>query len=132
MATLLRNIQPWMQKSIVDVEDHIEKWVSKKAEKKIHTVHKFLDAFELRLLARPTPATKLPTIQAKLTSLQSDVDAILEMRAIDPESAPTKLAEDTMLDALSRSLLSSNMSNRFIPNDSAPSIPLRLMMRPVR
>lgn len=32
LATLIHHIQPWMQKSIVEVEEHIEKWVAKQAE----------------------------------------------------------------------------------------------------
>lgn len=54
MATLLYHIQPWMKKSIVEAKDHIEKWVAKETGRQIQVVNKFLDAFELRLLARPT------------------------------------------------------------------------------
>lgn len=48
MSTLLHLIQPWMEKSIEETEDHIENWVSKQGEQQIQTFHKRLDAFELR------------------------------------------------------------------------------------
>lgn len=63
-------------------------------------VHKRLDAFELWVVVRPSPKTDLIVIYTQLAILQADVDTILEMRGTKPESAPTELAEDTVLDAL--------------------------------
>uniref|UniRef100_M1DVC6 Integrase core domain containing protein n=1 Tax=Solanum tuberosum TaxID=4113 RepID=M1DVC6_SOLTU len=99
MATLLHHIQPWMQKSIAQFEARVEKRVAKQ---QIHIVHKCLNAFELRVLARPAPDTDLSSIRAELASLRADVDAILEIPAYEPEDAPTVLTEDTVLDALFR------------------------------
>lgn len=71
-------------------------------------MHKCLDAFELCVLAQPTPATDLTTIHVDLSRLQADVDAILEIWGIEIESDPTKLVEDTVLEALFMALLSHN------------------------
>lgn len=54
-------------------------------------VHKCLDAFSLRVPVRPAPTTDLTTIQTELACLRPDVDAILEIRGTDPESAPNDL-----------------------------------------
>lgn len=51
MATLLRIIHPWIQKSIKEVEKFIEKRMVKQAKQYIHTAYKLLDAFELHVLA---------------------------------------------------------------------------------
>ena len=51
MATLLHHIQPWMQKSITESEARMER----KMQRNIAEVHQRLDAFELRVLARPAP-----------------------------------------------------------------------------
>ena len=69
MATLLHHIQLWMQKSKVESEARIEKRVAKQTEQQIQVVHKRLDAFELRVLARPATDTDLFSIWAKLASL---------------------------------------------------------------
>ncbi|TMX02501.1 hypothetical protein EJD97_021341 [Solanum chilense] len=61
--------------------------------------HSTLDA-EIHL--RPSPTTDLTVIYTELAILQADVDTILEMWGTKPESAPTELAEDTVLDALNR------------------------------
>lgn len=54
MTTLLCHIQSWMQNSIVDIKDRIEKQVHQ-----IQEVYKRLDAFNLLVLARPDPDTNL-------------------------------------------------------------------------
>uniref|UniRef100_M1A7F0 Integrase core domain containing protein n=1 Tax=Solanum tuberosum TaxID=4113 RepID=M1A7F0_SOLTU len=102
MATLLHHIQPWMQKSIAESEARIEKRVAKQTEQQIQVVHKCLDAFELRVLARPVPNTDLSSICAELASLRAGVDAILEIPVNELEHAPMVLFEDTVLDALFR------------------------------
>lgn len=91
MATLLHHIHPWMQKSITE-EERIEKRVTKLVEQQLQAVHKHLDAFELRGLARPAPTADLSSIVTEMVILRPDVDAILEMRGTNPDSAPTKLA----------------------------------------
>lgn len=62
MATLVHYIQPWMQKSISKEEDNIEKRVAKRVEHHIQVVHKYLDAFEQRVLERPSLTIDLTTI----------------------------------------------------------------------
>ena len=59
MATLLHNIHPGMQKSIVEAKDRIEKKVAHQTEKSIHTVHQRLVAFELRVRACPSSTINL-------------------------------------------------------------------------
>ena len=53
MPTLLHHIQPWMQKSITESEDCLERKMHQFTERKIVKVNQRLDAFELRVLARP-------------------------------------------------------------------------------
>ena len=43
-----------------------------------HRVHQLLDAFELRVLARPAPKVKVSTLQAAVESLHADIYIILE------------------------------------------------------
>ena len=99
MSTLLHHIETWKQKSIAEAEDRIEKRVAKKTERKIQVVHQRIDAFELRVLARPAPTIDFTTLQV-VVSLRADVDSILEMRGPEPETTPIELVEDTVLVAL--------------------------------
>ena len=92
MATLLRHIQSWMQKSIAESEAHMERQM----QRKIAEVNLRLDAFELRVLARPAPPVYVSTLQDTVDSLRADIDMILEARV--PESVEP--AEDTVLEAL--------------------------------
>ena len=68
MATLLHHIQPWMQKSITDSEDRLERKMVQYTERKIAEVHQHLDAFELRVLSRPAPPMDVSTLQAAVDS----------------------------------------------------------------
>ena len=54
MATLRHHIQPWMQKSITESEERLERKMVQYTERKIAEVHQRLDAFELRVLSRPS------------------------------------------------------------------------------
>ena len=92
MSTLLHHIQPWMQKSITESEARMER----KMQRKIAEVHQRLDAFELRVLARPAPPVDVSTLQAAVDSLRADIDMILE--ATVPK--PVEPVEDTVLAAL--------------------------------
>ena len=58
MDTLLHHIQSWMQKSITESEARMER----KMQRKIVEVHQRLDAFELRVLARPAPPVDVSTL----------------------------------------------------------------------
>ena len=62
MATVLLHIQPWMQKSVYDVED------ARRLSKKNLRVHQHLDVFELRVLARPTFTIQLTTLQDEVAN----------------------------------------------------------------
>ena len=55
MATLLHHIQPWMQRSIAEAEERLERRMVQHPEGKIVEVHQRLDAFELWVLAWPAP-----------------------------------------------------------------------------
>ncbi|KAG5610244.1 hypothetical protein H5410_021525 [Solanum commersonii] len=69
-------------------------------DRKVQEVNKHLDSFELQVLERSTPTIDLSSLQAELASLQTDVDTILAALTIEPQVAPTALADDTVLDAL--------------------------------
>ena len=62
MATLLHHIQPWMQKSITESEERLERKMQQFIERKIAEVNQRLDAFELRVLARPAPPVDVSTL----------------------------------------------------------------------
>ncbi|KAG5599281.1 hypothetical protein H5410_030651 [Solanum commersonii] len=96
MATLLHHIHPWMQKSIVESEARMEGMI----ERKIQAINKCLDAFELRLLKRPAPTINLSSFQSELASLRTDIDSILATSTVEPQAAPTTLADDTVFDVL--------------------------------
>ena len=96
MATLLHHIQPWMQKSITESETRIETKMQQFTKRKIAEVNQRLDAFELRVLARPAPLVDVSTLQAAVDSLRADIDTILEARV--PE--PVEPVEDAVLAAM--------------------------------
>ena len=100
MATLLHHIQPWMQKSITESEERLERKMMKFTERKIVEVNQHLDAFELRVLARPAPPVDVSTLQAAVDSLRADIDTILEARVPESEAPSVEPAEDTVLAAL--------------------------------
>uniref|UniRef100_M1E136 Integrase core domain containing protein n=1 Tax=Solanum tuberosum TaxID=4113 RepID=M1E136_SOLTU len=52
------------------------------------------------VLERSAPAIDLSALQAELASLRTDVDAILAATSVEPQVAPTALADDTVLDVL--------------------------------
>ncbi|KAG5599179.1 hypothetical protein H5410_030549, partial [Solanum commersonii] len=100
MATLLHHIQPWMQKMIAESEARVERRMGDMMDRKVQAVNNRLDAFERRVLEQPAPAIDLSALQADIASLRSDVEAILAAPAVEPQVAPTALADDTVLDAL--------------------------------
>ena len=69
-------------------------------KRKIAEVHQRLDAFELRVLARPAPPVDMSTLQAAVDNLRADIDTILEARVPESEAPSVKPAEDTVLAAL--------------------------------
>ena len=69
-------------------------------EPKIAEVHQRLDAFELRVLARPAPPVDMSNLQATVDSLRVDIDTILKARVPESEAFSREPAEDTVLAAL--------------------------------
>ena len=51
MATLMHHIQPWLQKSITESEERLERKIVQFTERKIVEGNQRLDAFEMRVLA---------------------------------------------------------------------------------
>ena len=100
MVTLLHHIQPWMQKSITESEQRLERNMMQFMERKIAEVNQPLDAFELRVLARPAPPVDVSTLQAAVDSLRADIDTILETRVPKSEAPSFEPVEDTVLAAL--------------------------------
>ena len=100
MDTLLHHIQSRMQKSITESEERLERKMVQYTERKIAEVNQRLDAFELRVLARPAPPVDVSTLQAAVDSLRADIDTILEARVPDSEAPSVEPAEDTVLVAL--------------------------------
>ena len=81
-----------MQKSIAESEVRMERQM----QRKIAEVNQRLDAFELRVLARPAPPVDVSTLQAAVDGLRADIDTILEARVLEPVDP----VEDTVLAAL--------------------------------
>ena len=89
-----------MQKSITESEESLERKMVQFIERKIDEVNQRLDAFELRVLARPSPSVDVSTLQNRVDSLRADIDTILEARVPNYEASSVDPAEDTVLAAL--------------------------------
>ncbi|TMX01174.1 hypothetical protein EJD97_025003 [Solanum chilense] len=111
MATLLHHIQSWMQRSITEAEKRLERKIVQHIERKIAEVHQCLDAFELRVLARPAPPVDVSTLQAPVDSLRADIDTILEARVPESEAPSVEPAEDTV------------WADLFAPSEIPPPLP---------
>ena len=94
MATLPHHIQPWMQRSITEAEEHLERKMVQHTERKIAEVHQRLDAFELRMFVQPAPPVDVSTLQAAVDSLRTDIDTILEARVPEFEAPSVEPAEE--------------------------------------
>ena len=86
MATLLHHIQPWMQRSIAEAEERLERRIVQHTERKISEVHQRLYTFELRVLSRPAFQVDVSTLQAAIESLRADIDMNLEDRVLESEA----------------------------------------------
>ena len=91
---------PWMQRSITEKEERLKRKMVQYTERKIAEVHQHLDAFELRMLARPSPSVDMSTIEAAVDSLRADIDTILEARMPESEAPSVEPVEDTVLAGL--------------------------------
>ena len=89
-----------MQRSITEAEEGLERKIVQYTERNIDEVHQRLDAFELRVLARPAPPVDVSTLQAAVNIRRADIDTILEARVPEPEAPSVEPAEDTVLAAL--------------------------------
>ena len=89
-----------MQKSITESEERLERKMVQFTERKIIDVNQLLNAFELRMLARPAPPVDVSTLQAAVDSLRADIDTILEARVPESEAPFVEPTEDTLLAAL--------------------------------
>ena len=69
-----------MKKPITELEERPERKMVQFIEWKIAEVNQHLDAFELRVLARPAPPVDVSTLQAAVDNLRADIDTILEAR----------------------------------------------------
>ena len=100
MATLLHHIQPWMQRSIVEAEERLERRMVQHTERKIAEVHQRLYAFELWVLARPAPQVDVSILQAAIDSLHAYINMILEARVLESEAPSAEPGEDTVMATL--------------------------------
>ena len=89
-----------MQRSITEAEERLEWRMVQHTERKIDKVHQCLDAFELRVLARPVPRVDVSTLQAAVDSLRADINTILEARVPESEASSAEPAEDTVMATL--------------------------------
>ena len=89
-----------MQRSIAEEEERLDRRMVQNIERKIAKVHQRLDAFELRVLARPAPQVDVSTLQAAVDSLRTDIDMILEARVPESEAPSVEPAEDKVMEAL--------------------------------
>ena len=74
------------------MEQRLKRNMAQHTEQKIADVHKRLDAFELRVVARPAPQVDVSTLQAAVESLRADIDIFLEVGVLeseDPSADPT-------------------------------------------
>ena len=78
----------------------MERRIVQHIEQKIDEVHQRLDAFELRVLARPAPLVDVSTLQAAVDNLHADIDMILEAREPESEAPSAEPNEDTVMAAL--------------------------------
>lgn len=67
---------------------------------KVLDIGKCLDAFNLRVLERPTSSVNISSFKNELTRLWADLYAILSPPIYLPHLAPAPLADDKVLEAL--------------------------------
>ena len=89
-----------MQRSIAEAEERLERRMVQHTEQKIAEVHQRLDAFELRVLARPARQVHVSNLQAAVKSLRADIDMILEARVPESEAPSAMPAKDIVMAAL--------------------------------
>ena len=100
MSTLMHHIHPWMQRSIVEAEECLEREIAQRIERKIAEVYLRLDSFELRVLDRTSPPVDVSTLQDAVESVRADIDIILEALVPESEAPSAEPIEDTVLAAL--------------------------------
>ena len=61
-----------MQRSIAEAEERLEMKMVQHTKRKVMEVHRRLDAFELRVLARADPTVAVTSLQVVVESLRED------------------------------------------------------------
>uniref|UniRef100_M1D9I3 Integrase core domain containing protein n=1 Tax=Solanum tuberosum TaxID=4113 RepID=M1D9I3_SOLTU len=89
---------------------------------KVQAIHQCLDAFELRILERPSPTTDFSAFRMELASLWADLDTLLAPLEIEAESAPTTPVDNTVLNALFRDEMLPPNSSRHAGKIPAPVV----------
>ena len=74
--------------------------MTQRTEREIMEVHLSLDAFELRVFARPASIVDLKTLKDVVASLRAYMDAILESRMPESEAPGAMPVEDTVMVAM--------------------------------
>ena len=97
MATLLHNIHPWMNRSIVEAKELLERRMVQQIERKIVEVHQRFIAFDLQVLVRPDPEVDVSTLKGAGNILRADIDMILKARVPESEAPFVEPAEDTVM-----------------------------------
>ena len=69
-------------------------------ERKIAEVYQRLDAFKLRVLARPALQMDVSILQAVVDNHRADIDMILEDRVPESDAPSAEPAEDIVIAAL--------------------------------
>ena len=100
MATLLHHIQPWIQRSITEIEERLEQKMVPHTERKIAEVHQRLDVFESRVLAWPNRPVDVSNLQAAVDSLRADINTILEAKVRESKDNSVEPADYTVLAAI--------------------------------
>uniref|UniRef100_M1DK06 Integrase core domain containing protein n=1 Tax=Solanum tuberosum TaxID=4113 RepID=M1DK06_SOLTU len=102
-----------MQLAMEESEARIEQRVEHMMDQKVQAVHKHLDAFELRVLERPTPTVDLTILQKKIENLRADITGLLVTPETEPESESARMApvDNTVVTAL--------FSDDMLPPDSS-------------
>lgn len=95
MAAFLYHMKSCILSSIVESEARMNMMI----EQRVQTIHKFLDAFDLRVLTQLAAASDLSSIRVELDSLLVDLDSIQVAPIDEIKPAPTAVVVIQYLDA---------------------------------
>lgn len=97
---LLQHVKPCLHYSIKKSKSRIERRMENMMDLKVLDIGKCLDAFNFRVLERPTSSVNISSFKNELTRLWDDLYAILSPPIDLPHLAPAPLADDKVLEAL--------------------------------